>query len=212
MSPLLLSAIVGWLVGSIPTAYLLVKRLHGLEVHREGSANVGANNAFRTSGSRRTGALVLIGDALKGVLAVSLGWVVAIEAGVAAFGPTSAALLGAIAGHNYNVFLSARAGRLVGGKGLATAAGGFLLVLPWMVAVWIVGFVIGLVGFARWRGVRSTIPGNVVGTAIVPVVGWWWYGAGPGLVLSLFALLVLPKHVGQMRALLRSSSRLPAER
>lgn len=210
MLPLLLSAFLGWLVGSIPTAYLLVKRLHGLDVHREGSANVGANNAFRTSGSRRTGALVLIGDALKGVLAVNLGWVIAIEAGIAAFGPTSAALLGAIAGHNYNVFLSVPLGRLVGGKGLATAAGGFLLVLPWMVAVWAVGFVVGLFGFARWKGVRSSIPGNVVGTMIVPIVGWWWYGAGPGFVLALFALLVLPKHVGQMQALVRSSPSLPA--
>ena len=202
MLALLLSAAAGWLIGSIPTAHFVVKTRHGLDIHREGSTNVGANNAFRTSGSKWTGALVLLGDALKGVLAVNVGWLVAVWAGAPAFGPASAALLGAVAGHNYNLFLSRAAGRLVGGKGLATALGGFLLILPGMVAVWVAGFAAGLFGFASWRGVRDAVPGNVLGTAVVPFVGWALYGAGAGLVLLVFALLVLPKHVAQVRALL----------
>ena len=201
MSPLVLGAVAGWLLGSFPTAYVLVKRRHGLDVRVEGSANVGANNALRTSGSRRTGALVLLGDALKGVLAVGVGWGLAIYAGVAPFGPASAALLGAVAGHNYNLFLSVQAGRLVGGKGLATAAGGFALLLPAAVAAWVVGFAVGLAGFAAWKGVRSTIPGNVVGTVLAVPAGWWLYGPEAALVIAGLALLVLPKHVAQMWAL-----------
>jgi acyl phosphate:glycerol-3-phosphate acyltransferase len=203
---LLLSAFAGWLIGSFPAAYLLVKHRHGLDLRREGSTNVGANNAFRTSRSKRTGAFVLVGDALKGVLAVNLGWLVAVYAGVAPFGPASAALLGAVAGHNYNVFLSLSSGRLAGGKGLATGGGGFLLLLPWMVLVWVAGFAVGLFGFARWQGVRSSIPGNVVGTVLVPFAGWWWYGPGAALVLAVFALLVLPKHAAQVRELMRMAS------
>ena len=44
-----LCALVGFLVGSVPTAYFLVRYRHGLDIHREGSGNVGANNALRSS-------------------------------------------------------------------------------------------------------------------------------------------------------------------
>ena len=198
-------ALLGWLIGSIPTAYLVVKRRHGLDLHAEGSTNVGANNAYRTTGSKRVGALVLLLDALKGIAAVAAGWAVAEGFGtIDLFWPKSAALLGAIAGHNYNLWLSLSAGRLAGGKGLATAAGGFLLVMPWLVPIWGVLFLLGRWAFAQWRGVRDAIPGNVVATALVPFAAWSLYGAAGFVVILVFTALVLPKHVGQVRVLLRS--------
>jgi glycerol-3-phosphate acyltransferase PlsY len=207
----LLSVLAGALLGSVPTAYLLVKRRHGLDVRFEGSTNVGANNAWRTTGSRRLGVAVMLLDALKGAAAVSAGWAVASVLGEAvafdaAFRPRSAALLGAIAGHNYNLWLSLGAGRLAGGKGLATAAGGFLVLMPLVVPVWGVLFVLG-----RWavapRGVRDTVWGNVVATALVPAAAWAIYGTAGFVVVLGVALLVLPKHVGQVRALLKARSR-----
>lgn len=224
-----LCAFVGWLIGSFPTAYFLVKRRHGLDIHREGSGNVGANNALRASGSRRTGALVLLGDALKGVTAVVAGWSVpALLLHDFSVGPDSFAraihpigdgemplafwtgafgILGAIAGHNYNPWLSLKARRLVGGKGLATAAGGFLLLLPGLLVAWGLGYGAGLFGFAAWKGVKSSIPGNIAGTLTALAVGWAAYGIGVGLVLTLFALLVLPKHRSQMQTLIHADAR-----
>jgi glycerol-3-phosphate acyltransferase PlsY len=208
---LLLCALAGGLIGSIPTAFLLVKRRHGLDVRFEGSTNVGAHNAWRTTGSRRTGVAVMILDAVKGVAAVAAGWAVASTLGEpvpfdVAFWPESAALLGAIAGHNYNPWLSLGAGRLAGGKGLATAAGGLLLLMPLVVPVWGVLFVLG-----RWavapRGVRDTVWGNVVATALVPFAAWAIYGTAGFAVILGVALLVLPKHAGQVRELLRSDAR-----
>ncbi len=204
---LLACALVGWLLGSVPTAYLVVKHRHGLDVRFEGSSNVGANNAYRTTGSRRIGGLVLVLDAVKGLAAVAAGWAVAGAFGAPdVFWPKSAALLGAIAGHNYNLWLSLSAARLVGGKGLATAAGGFLLLMPLLVPLWGVLFLVGRWAFAAWRGVRDSIPGNVVATALVPFAAWGLYGAAGFAVVLAFAALVLPKHVGQLRALLHPAA------
>ena len=202
MGALVLSALVGWLIGSVPTAYLLVKHRHGLDVSAEGSGNVGANNALRTSGSKATGALVLFGDALKGAASVGAGWALADTLGADAFMAASLALLGAIAGHNFNPWLSLKAGKLAGGKGLATAAGGFLLLTPWLLLVWGAGFVVGFFGYKAWKCERDVLPGNVVGTLAVPFAAWAIYGPAAALVVTVFALLVLPKHVAQMRALL----------
>lgn len=200
---LLLCALAGALLGSVPVAYLVVKRLHGLDVHVEGSGNVGANNAYRTSGSRRTGFVVMALDALKGIAAVAAGWGLAMTLGAASsFWPMSLALLGAIAGHNYNPWLSLKTGRLAGGKGLATAAGGFLLLMPLLVPVWAMLFLLGRWAFAAWRGVRDTIPGNIAATTLIPLAAWMLYGSAGLVVLLGLALLVLPKHAGQMRTLL----------
>lgn len=196
---LVLCALAGGLLGSIPTAYLIVKHRRGFDLHRAGSENVGANNALATTGSKGIGAAVLGLDLLKGVLAVLAGW--GIAAGTA-FWPGAVALLAAIATHNFNPWLSLASGRLAGGKGIATAAGGFLLLLPWAVVAWCALFAVGLFGFAQWRGVKDSIPGNVLATALVPFVGWAVYGGAAALALGGFALLVLPKHVRQMRDLL----------
>jgi glycerol-3-phosphate acyltransferase PlsY len=122
----------------------------------------------------------------------------------ALFWPGMLALLGALAGHIYNLFLSLRAGRLVGGKGYATAAGGLALVMPLLVPAWLALFALGRGLFARWRGVRDVIPGNVLGTTVVPLVAWPLYGGRGALAAGLFALLTLPRHARQLRALLRA--------
>ena len=212
--PYLIAVVVGYLIGSVPFAYLLVRWRRGLALHTTGSTNVGASNALATTGSRRLGLTVLALDALKGALAVVVGWVIVSTArplatsGVLApaFWPGAAALLGAVAGHNYNLWLSRQAGRLVGGKGLATAAGGFLLLAPGLLLAWGVLFVVGRWAFAQARGLRDVIPGNVAATALLPLVAWPLYGGAASLATALFAALALPKHAHQMSALWRGES------
>ncbi|NNF59496.1 MAG: glycerol-3-phosphate acyltransferase [Rhodothermaceae bacterium] len=201
--PYLVAVVVGYVLGSVPFAYLLVRWRRGMALHTVGSTNVGASNAFATTGSRRLGGAVLALDVLKGAAAVGVGWLLY---GTAAFRPGAAALLGAVAGHNYNVWLSRQAGRLVGGKGLATAAGGFLLLAPGLLPAWGLLFVTGRWAFAQGRGLRDVIPGNVAATALLPLVAWPLYGPAAGLATALFALLALPKHTRQMQALWRGEA------
>jgi acyl phosphate:glycerol-3-phosphate acyltransferase len=216
--PYLLAFLAGYGLGMVPFAWLLVRWRHGADLFAVGSANVGANNAFRTTGSRGLGLAVLVLDALKGALAVLAGWVLVRGFGGTAsfaeaqalFWPGAVALLGALAGHIYNAFLSLRAGRLAGGKGFATAAGGALLVGPWLVLAWAALFLVGVGLFAVWRGVRDVIPGNVLATALLPLVAWPLYGGRGALLVALFALLTLPRHATQLRALLRGEPTEPA--
>ncbi len=213
--PYLAAALLGLLIGSVPFAYLLVRWQRGVDLHTAGSTNVGASNALRTSGSKALGAAVLVLDLLKGVLAVLTGRMLVPPAGLGgalpeAGGPAwwmgAAALLGALLGHNVNPWLSLRARKVVGGKGFATAAGGFGLLTPWLLPVWGLLFLLGRWAFARWRGLHDVIPGNVLATALAPLVGYAVYGLDAFLATAAFALLSLPKHTRQMQALLREEA------
>ena len=201
-----LSVLVGWLLGSIPVAYLVVRIAGGGDLRHEGSASVGATNAYRVSGSRLVAAVVLLLDVAKGALSVLLAlWLMqafAPGAWEAPFWSAAGGLLGAVAGHNYNPLLSWGHSRLAGGKGLATACGGLLLLMPAILPVWIAAFGVGFLAFSRWRGVRSALPGNVLATLVSPLAAWWWYGLAGLFVVALLAFLILPRHRRQLHALL----------
>ncbi len=108
---------LGYFLGSIPTAYLVGKRLRGIDIRQHGSGNVGATNVFRVIG-KKWGIAVLLFDMLKGALAVSLiargSFIIALVGGIAA-----------IAGHTWTPWLGFK-----GGKGVATSAGVFLALAP----------------------------------------------------------------------------------
>ena len=111
---LAISAVLAYLVGSIPTAYIFGRVLKGLDIREHGSGNMGATNAFRVLG-RGPGTMVLILDIIKGIIPVT------VLANV--FGLQDALSLviiavATVAGHNWTVFLNFR-----GGKGMATSLG-----------------------------------------------------------------------------------------
>ena len=115
----------GYLLGSVSFA-VVVSRLFGLADPRSyGSGNPGATNVLR-SGSKAAAALTLLGDALKGVLAV---WLVRRFGPQFGLGEATAAWAGAAAfiGHLFPVFF-----RFEGGKGVATFLGVILIVNPWL--------------------------------------------------------------------------------
>ncbi len=118
---LLAAAVLGYLLGSIPSG-LLVTRLAGLgDIRRIGSGNIGATNVLRT-GSKAAAALTLVLDLAKGSVAVGIGQAWGEEAALVAAGSV-------IIGHMFPVWLGFR-----GGKGIATALG-VLLALAWPVAL-----------------------------------------------------------------------------
>ena len=64
----LLSSIIGYLFGSIPTAYLLLKRTRGIDITNAGTGNVGAMNSYEVTNSKSIGIIVLLIDFLKGMI------------------------------------------------------------------------------------------------------------------------------------------------
>ena len=117
---LLLSALGGYLIGSIPTADWL-GRLAGLRLRDAGSGNPGANNALQLGGPSLAAAVLLV-EMAKGMAAVLAGEALATETGAVISG------LGAVAGNVYNVWYRGR-----GGKGLGITAG--VLLAAWPIAL-----------------------------------------------------------------------------
>jgi glycerol-3-phosphate acyltransferase PlsY len=148
--PLLIAAVVGYLLGSLPFGYL-VARAKGVNIFQVGSKNPGATNVRRVLGSG-PGNLVLFLDLLKGALAVFVATLLApFDLDWYLFG--LAGLLAALVGHAFSCFTKFR-----GGKGVATAAGGFILLFP--VGVLVADVVWGLtVASTRYVSLASILAG-----------------------------------------------------
>ncbi len=126
----LVPVLLGYLLGSLPIGPW-IGRLVGVDVQRQGSGNSGATNVARTVG-KLAGIATLLGDSLKGFVAVEItryGW--------GGDGLACVAALSSIFGHSYSLFL-----RFTGGKGVATAFGGFLGLVPSAAAISVLVFVL----------------------------------------------------------------------
>jgi glycerol-3-phosphate acyltransferase PlsY len=173
-----------YLLGSIPTG-LLLGRLYGIDVRKEGSGNIGATNLYRTVG-RKVGVITLVGDCLKGLLPVlavkfsSLPTDYAAWVGLAAF-----------CGHVFSVFLKFR-----GGKGVATALGVFLALSPLAVAVVLAVFVVMML---VWRYVSL---GSITAAAVMPPAVWL-LGEGRvlGVVTMAISVIVILRHIENIKRL-----------
>lgn len=120
---LFLGILLSYLVGSIPTGFLVGKWLKGIDIRRHGSGNVGATNVFRVVG-KKWGIGVLIFDVLKGSIA-SVYLPRQIPTGIDPFLTALIFGIASIVGHTWTVWLGFR-----GGKGVATSAGVFIGLAP----------------------------------------------------------------------------------
>ena len=120
---LLFGMLSSYLIGSIPTAYLVGKWTREIDIRKHGSGNVGATNVFRVVG-KKWGVGVLLFDMLKGV-AVVLGIAPFAFSALNPFVTMLVCGISAIIGHTWTVWLGFR-----GGKGVATSAGVFLALAP----------------------------------------------------------------------------------
>ena len=117
-------ALGAYVLGSVPTAYILVRWMEGEDIRDFGSRNVGALNAYNRTGAW-AGLLVLLVDTAKGVLAVAAPRLLGVDPWVL-FITTSLV----VAGHNWPVFLNFR-----GGKGAAAIFGISLVIVPWLTVI-----------------------------------------------------------------------------
>lgn len=144
MKILYLIPAIGYLLGSIPFGYLLVRSAEGADIRTVGSGNIGATNVFRQS--RWAGVLTLLLDGGKGYLSV----LIAVWMGCG-FEGQSLAAVSAILGHLYTPWLAFK-----GGKGVATGCGAFLALAPPAVGITLVVFVVTLI-LTRYMSLSSIL-------------------------------------------------------
>jgi acyl phosphate:glycerol-3-phosphate acyltransferase len=209
----LLTAVIGYVLGSIPFGYLLVRIFRGEDVRQSGSGNIGATNVSRKSPP--LGVLTLLLDALKGSAAV-LGalllsrqeflrwsdanvpwypdhfWTTPLSPMVET--RVAIAALTAILGHMFPAWLKFR-----GGKGVATGLGSFLLIAPKAVLLAASIFVVVALIF------RYISLGSIVAVAMFPIFALMTQECeklSTSAILALASLLIIARHHENIRRLL----------
>ncbi|HEV7416736.1 MAG TPA: glycerol-3-phosphate 1-O-acyltransferase PlsY, partial [Tianweitania sediminis] len=174
--PMLLGALIfGYLLGSIPSGVLITRAAGVGDVRAIGSGNIGATNVLRT-GRKGLAALTLIGDALKGALAV---WIVGRFASDAAL----LAGLGAFLGHLYPVWL-----KFKGGKGVATYLGVLIAVaFPGALVFALVWIAVAVI--TRYSSLAA-----LIAAVAVPIALAFYGDMRAAQLFTLLSILVLIKH------------------
>jgi glycerol-3-phosphate acyltransferase PlsY len=188
--------LAAYFMGSLPSGYLICRQMANIDVRTVGSKNIGATNVARSLGFS-WGLLVLVMDMVKGALPVVVAlniWSNGTERDLLI---VALVALAALLGHLASVFL-----RFSGGKGVATAFGISLVLIP---KAALTSFVIFLVVTWIWRYVSL---GSLSALLTLPV---WAALTGYNVVYlglaSVFALLVFIRHRGNIRALLQGKER-----
>lgn len=181
----------GYLLGGIPFGAIVARRLHGVDITKEGSGNTGATNVFRVLGWKAALVVALL-DVAKGILPALLARLIADPAWASTGRDLLiiAAGVSAMAGHMFSPYF-----RLKGGKGIATAGGAILVLMP-------KAFLVLLVVFAATILIgRIVSVASILSALVFPLIIWVLYPDRP--VLFGFALIVVPLVLWSHRANIR---------
>jgi acyl phosphate:glycerol-3-phosphate acyltransferase len=191
-----LGLLAAYLIGAIPIGFLVARAAGGTDIRRAGSGTIGATNVLRTLGTGPA-VLTLVGDIVKGYLAVRAAHAIGAEAWAAAGGTVAA-----IAGNCWPVFLGFR-----GGKGVATGLGAFLWLIPWAVGpaavLWI-----AVTAMSRYVSMAS-----VVACLSVPVGALLLgYPRHSVIAAAVAALIIVWRHRENIARLISGTERRLGER
>jgi len=184
MSVIVVLVVLAYVLGSLPSGYVLGK-LAGVDVRNLGSGNIGATNVARAIGKWQ-GALTLVADATKGFLPVLLAKALELD-------PLSIAgtAIAAFLGHLFPVFL-----KFQGGKGVATASGALMAIAPLATLVLLALF--ALVVFCS----RIVSLGALTAAVAAPLVLWFFYQPAPIIGMGCFlAAMIVLRHHGNIQRL-----------
>ena len=187
--PVVSMALAAYVLGSVPTAYIVVRAVKGEDIRDVGSHNVGALNAYRRVGAW-AGLTVLLVDGAKGVLAVVAPRLLGIDEW-ALFITTPLV----VAGHNWPVFLNFR-----GGKGAAAIFGISLVIVPWLTVITAGPSILVMVLL------RNVVLGAAFGFILLNILLWvTGQGAQQVSLCLLLTLLVTGTYVLNVRNHILSS-------
>jgi glycerol-3-phosphate acyltransferase PlsY len=190
----ILTALGAYLLGSIPTGFLVAKA-KGIDIRSVGSGNIGATNAMRVLG-KPAGIFVLLVDAAKGFVACFLAFLFC----AFCFGKdgdfeyfTVIAGIFAVLGHNYTCWL-----KFKGGKGIATTAGVYLALAPWPLLIALVVFFLAA-ALTRYMSV-----GSIAGAIALPAAVWISqpHNYFLGVVTTALGALAIYKHKSNIQRLM----------
>ena len=194
-----ITALIGYLIGSIPVGYVVIRLMKGEDIRMHGSGRTGGTNALR-AGGLGAGTLTMLGDAAKGYTAVMLARLVMGEAALATnIGAVAAALagLGAVVGHNWSVYLGFK-----GGAGTAPNIGASIALWP-VSGLYLAPMVplgLFLIGYASVTSM--VIAGMVLVTFVVraalQVDQNWWYAAY-GVAAAVAVVWALRPNIKRLR-------------
>lgn len=176
----------GYLLGSIPFGIVLTKLAGTADLRAVGSGNIGATNVLRT-GHRGLAAATLLGDALKGTLAVLIAALYGRDVALAA-------AIGAFLGHLYPVWL-----KFQGGKGVATYIG-ILLAVAWPVGL---GFCLVWIAVAALT--RYSSLSGLLASAVSPIALWMLGDRRAALLMAFLTVLLWIKHRSNLARLVNGS-------
>jgi glycerol-3-phosphate acyltransferase PlsY len=153
--PFLVLIAGAYLLGSVPTAYLVARWRRGIDIRRVGSGNVGLSNVV-ASGSRWSSLIVMAFDLLKGMVPVYIAQTVHLEIYQQAI-----VGLAAICGHNWTIFL-----HFSGGRGILTALGVIFAFAPWL-ALAMLAVALASLPF------RHFALGTLIALVLLPISSWF---------------------------------------
>jgi len=183
--------IAAFVLGSIPFGIITAK-VKGIDLKKVGSGNIGATNVLRSLG-KWPAVITLLGDILKGTLAVAIGKYSGVE-------PLYEGLIGiaAISGHSFSIFLGFK-----GGKGVATSLGVLLMYTPHVALVTLVVW-IGVVLFTKYSSL-----GAIVSFALLPlnIILFDFQDKTKFFISILISLFIIIRHKDNIRRLMKGTER-----
>ena len=197
--------VLAYLIGSVPTAVWVSKRLFGIDIREHGSGNAGATNTFRVLGAK-AGTGVMLGDMLKGFIAVKLALLSNFQWDSEQFTNLQIGLgLAAVVGHIFPIWADFR-----GGKGIATLFGMILSIQP-LVAVSLIAVFAAMLFLTRYVSLSS-----ITASITFPVMILFIFHE-PEISYKLFAiatacLVVLTHHKNITRLLAGNESKVKSFR
>jgi glycerol-3-phosphate acyltransferase PlsY len=183
----LVAVTLSYLIGSVSFG-IIVASARGIDIRTEGSGNPGTSNVLRVLG-KRLAIVVLMGDALKGVVAAAIGTAMVGDS----FGYVT--LLAAVVAHSFPVWHGFR-----GGKSVATAIGGILYLAPW------VGVVLAAVWIAMvlaWK--TASVASLTVMVLLLPLLAISGRTTTELLWAGAIVVFVIVRHSGNIERLLQRS-------
>ena len=197
---IILGIIISYLIGSMPTAYILGRALKGKDLRQFGSHNVGATNAFRVLG-KGIGITVLFIDIIKGIIPTVLisGYIISKNTSLSPeitrviFGVTAAC------GHNWTIFL-----KFKGGKGVAVTFGVLIglaikysalrIIFGYVLLVWIVVFLL----------FRMVSLASVLSSVTLPIVMLLFKQKKEFIILGIvLCVLIIFRHKSNIKRIFR---------